>query len=132
MFINQTKSRVFKDLDLNFSIHPITKDISKTNNAKAIKDALKRLVLMNPYDKPFNPNIGGGVSGSLYKLNDPLSRSRLRTRIEDTIKNHEPRVRLESVFVESTFQNKVKIDILFEIVGLPGRQEFSVILERTR
>ena len=46
--------RTFTDLDLNFNIHPIRKDINTFKNEYAISNSIKNLVLTNHYERPFN------------------------------------------------------------------------------
>jgi len=51
-------SRLYKDLDLNFGINPVTKDVDKKLGDRAIITAVKNLILLNYFEKPFNPSIG--------------------------------------------------------------------------
>ena len=57
-----THSRSWADLDLDFTKHPVTKDIVKKTNIEAVKRAVRNIVLTNRYDKPFHPEIDGGVT----------------------------------------------------------------------
>ena len=51
-------ARLYKDLDLNFGINPVTKDVDKKIGDRAIITAVKNLILLNYFEKPFNPSIG--------------------------------------------------------------------------
>ena len=53
--------RDYKDLDLNFIVHPVRKDINKNTGALAVINAVKNLILTNHYEKPFHPEIGSNV-----------------------------------------------------------------------
>ena len=63
---NIDSGRVFSDLDLNFGIHPIRKDINRHLNEQAIINSIKNLVLTNFYEKPFQPEIGSGIRNLLF------------------------------------------------------------------
>ncbi len=63
-----THNRQWADLDLDFVAHPITKDIVRKTNVEAVKRAVKNLILTNKYDKPFHPEIDGGVTRHLFGL----------------------------------------------------------------
>jgi hypothetical protein len=52
--VNIDAARTFKDLDLNFNIHPVRKDINTHNNEYAIINSIKNLVLTNHYEDHFN------------------------------------------------------------------------------
>ena len=47
------KKNIFKDLDLDFAPHPVTADVPQKTDAEAVKRAIRNLVLMTRYDKPF-------------------------------------------------------------------------------
>jgi hypothetical protein len=47
--------RTFKDLDLNFNIHPVRKDINMHKNEYAIINSVKNLILTNFYERVFQP-----------------------------------------------------------------------------
>ena len=47
--------RTYKDLDLNFRAHPVTKDVVKRTGNAAIIGAVRNLILTNLYEKPFQP-----------------------------------------------------------------------------
>ena len=50
--------KVFRDLDLNFTAHPIKKDVSVHTNERAIINSVKNLVSTNFYERPFQPDLG--------------------------------------------------------------------------
>jgi len=51
------ENRTFKDLDLNFTAHPVKKDITKTLNEYAIVNSVKNLVLTNFTKDHFNQKL---------------------------------------------------------------------------
>ena len=51
------QSRKFKDIDLNFTRHPITNDIGTLEDANAIKRSVRNLIFTNYYERPFQKEV---------------------------------------------------------------------------
>ena len=97
-----------KDLDLNFTINPYTKDIAKVTNLEAIKRSLKNLVLRNHYESPFHPDIGTNVYNALFELaTNPLVPLNIENYILTLITNYEPRAQEVVVNVDIQPDNNV-------------------------
>ncbi|MGA1048851.1 MAG: hypothetical protein ACO3UU_12655 [Minisyncoccia bacterium] len=47
-------TRIFSDLDFNFTAHPVTKDVSRKYDENAIKQSLKNLLLTRNFERPFH------------------------------------------------------------------------------
>ena len=90
-------NRGFVDLDLNFNVHPTTKDINKFKNENAIINSVKNLVLTNHYERPFQPDLGSNLKRLLFEPVDNATAALLEREITETIENFEPRVQLRDV-----------------------------------
>ena len=128
---------IYKDLNLFFTPNPVSKDISKVTDVQAIKRSVRNLVLLNPGEKPFHPEIGTGIRGALFENFDPIQLSALRSRIEEVILKYEPRVILRSVDFGAEEQNldnnTLSCRISFFINNAPDRlEEVEVFLQRIR
>tara|TARA_R100000458_G_C8179193_1_gene176849 strand:- start:356 stop:673 length:318 start_codon:yes stop_codon:yes gene_type:complete len=103
------------------------------NNEQAIKRSLRNLVLTNPREKFFHPEIASGVRNLLFENFTPVVKIKLERNIRTLIENYEPRVVLDDVtvfFVER--DNRLEVSIRFEIVGQPGTADLTFPLERLR
>ena len=60
-------SRVYKDLNLNFSINPVTGDVNTVTDVIAVKRSVRNLLLTNHYDRPFHREIGSNVPHLLFE-----------------------------------------------------------------
>jgi len=98
-------STTFSDLDLNFGIHPVTKDLIKLTGEDAIKASLKNLILTNHYERPFEPDIGSNIRYSLFENLSPLTAINITKFIEETVDNFESRVSLDNVEVVADYAN---------------------------
>lgn len=123
----------FIDLDPNFLAHPETGDISVRTNERAIKFAVRALVLTNHYERPFQSEIGSPVRQLLFDLMGPNFNIMMKKVITDVITNHEPRVDVLDVVVNSRPDaNSVSITIIFRIKNTTKPLDVNIILERTR
>lgn len=126
-------SRVYKDLDLNFNIHPIKKDINKHTAERAVINSIKNLMLTNFYERPFRPNLGSNVRSLLFEPLDSGTASLLEIAIRDVIKNYEPRARINRLYVEADFENNgFKTEMEFFVLNLTTPLTINFFLERAR
>lgn len=125
--------REYKDFDLNFGIHPITKDIAKKTGANAVVQALRSIILMNHYEKPFHPEIGSNVRKLLFEPVDPVTANILAAEIKIAITNFEPRATVENVFVvENLNRDGFDVTVEFFINNTARPLVVSFFLERLR
>ena len=87
-------AQLYSDLDLFFGKNNTDKDINIIYDVQAVKRSIRNLVLLNQYEKPFQPEIYSGVRGMLFELITPVNAVILARQIEDVINNFEPRARL--------------------------------------
>ena len=126
-------TKVWKDLNLNFTKHPTTNDIVKLEGVNAVKRSVRNLINLNHYEKPFHPEIGSNVRDMLFEPMTPLTEVFLAKKIEEVLINHEPRVRLVRVNVNSNpEQNRYRVWIEFYVVNHPEPVTVETFLERLR
>jgi len=130
----QTFSKGFKDISLSFKKHPVTDDLLVLKNEDAIKRSVQNLVRIQVGEVFFNRLLGTRISGSLFELATDNYVDPIKSEIETTIKNFEPRVKLTDVAFNSTpDQNSIDVTIFYDIVGLNApNQSVNFILEPTR
>ena len=125
--------RVFKDLDLNFTAHPIRKDINKHVNEYAVINSVKNLVLTNFYERPFRPELGSNIRRMLFENVDNLMAAQLEREIQETIINFEPRVNVSKVTASADpDNNRYNIILEFFVINSPDPITIKFFLERIR
>ena len=128
-----THNRQWADLDLDFVNHPITKDIVRKTNVEAVKRAVRNLILTNRYDKPFHPEIDGGVTRHLFGLSTAHTKHDIEIAVKTCLQNYEPRVIVDQVIVSGDLDNNgFNVSIFFTVINTPEPIEISLFLERTR
>ena len=126
--------RQYRDLDLFFSKNQGNGDVNKITGVEAVKRSIRNLVLLNFYEKPFNPEIGSDVRYLLFENMSPLTSVVLAEAIEDVIEDFEPRARLISVRAFPNLdRNEYEVTIEFFVVNTPTELvDMTVFLEVLR
>ena len=125
--------REYKELDLNFKAHPVTKDLIKRTGNAAIIGALRNLILTNLYEKPFQPSFGSRVRGLLFEDVSYITASVLQSEISKTIENFEPRVGIDAIKVQANpEENRYDVAIRFYINNLEAPVTINFFLEKIR
>jgi phage baseplate assembly protein W len=127
-------AQIYSDIDLFFGPKTGSKDITKVIDVTAVKRSVRNLILTNPYEKPFHPEIGSGVRGVLFELMTPITAYVLTMKIEEVIENFEPRARLVGVrAIPNLDNNAYEVTIEFYVVNAPTELvTMEVLLERIR
>lgn len=126
-------TRIFSDLDLNFTAHPVTKDIVRRFDENAVKASIKNLVLTANYERPFHSEIGSPIRALLFEPFSPMLVASLKKAIWDMVNNFEPRVVMTDVNIYySQDNNNMDVTIEFKIVNTERPLTLDLVLERSR
>ena len=128
-----SRKKGWADLDLSLKRHPIQKDIIPLKDDKAIRNAVKNLVLTNFYERPFQHSKGANLSGLLFEPADMITAYEIKESIREVITYYEPRVIIRGVNVlDDLDQNAWIINIRFLIKNINIETNVEVLLRRTR
>ena len=127
-------SKGFKDISLSLKVNPLNSGLIVIKNENAIARSIRNLILTDNGEKFFNPNLGSGISNLLFEPITRLTASSIQSKIETTIRNYEPRVKLNRVdVVPNEAQNEFKVSIRYNVIGIDARpQELTVALQSVR
>ena len=119
---------------MSFKVNPLTDDLIAIKNQTAIARSLRNLVLTSPGERFFNNNLGSRVNQLLFENMDDLTAASVKSEIENTIKNFEPRVKLLTTRVSANLDsNEFDVIITYEIIGIDAQaQQLSFALQPTR
>ena len=131
---SQTFSKGFNDISLSFKRHPVTNDIVLLRNEDAIKKSVQNLVRIVLGEVFFDRLLGTNIEKSLFELTTLNLSDDIRSEIETTINNNEPRVQLTGIGVDVTpDDNALDIKIEYSIIGISApSQSINFILEPNR
>ena len=132
---NETKrvNRQYKDLDLDFGLNSVTKDVNKLTDAEAVKRSVRNLINTNHYERFFRPELGSGLRGLLFEPMNEITTQFIKQKIIELLNFYEPRIRLTSVIVDNQMdENAYSVRISFNIIGTQTPVEVETFLERLR
>lgn len=125
--------RTFRDLDLNFTKHPATKDVATRVGDQSVIRSIRNLLYLGNYEKPFHPEIGSPLRQMLFENLSSLTAQHIKQAVKDVINNFEPRARLRDVVVQvKEDTNAYEVSISFYIINQATPIDITVFLERVR
>lgn len=126
-------TRRYSDFDLDFSAHPVTKDISKKLNENAITQSVRNLLLTGHYERPFKPDLGSNLRKFLFEPIDNVTTVLIQDAIWYTLKNYEPRIEIQEVVAAPNYeQNRYDVTMSFFIKNTVDPITITFFLERVR
>jgi len=129
----RVRTRKYSDIDLDFTPHPVTKDLVVKTNEEAVKRAVRNLISTNAFERPFHSDIGGDVRALLFENVDIFTASTLETRIRFQLEKYEPRVETLNINVFPDIDaNGFNVTLEFLIKNLPNPVTVEVFLEKLR
>ena len=125
---------LYKDISLYFTRNPVTSDVSTVTDIQDIKRAVRHIVLLNPGEKPFHPEIGTGVRAALFQNFTSPIKALLSSRIQEQLKKYESRIEVTNVsFNDNTDNNQMSCKIEFNVRNAPQQtEEVDIFLQRLR
>ena len=130
---NIDSTRNFRDLDLNFAIHPIRKDINTHKNEFAVINSIKNLILTNHYEKPFQPEIASTTRKLLFENIDSIIAAQIERAVVETIVNFEPRVSVSTITASpDPDNNRYNLKLEFFVINNTNPITINFFLERIR
>ena len=127
-----TRSRLYKDIDLTFANKP-SGEIFKKEDAAAVKQAVKNLMLTNYFEKPFQPLFGGNLREMLFDLADDDAEEDIEDRILNAIAIFEPRAQALNVTAVATpDRNAIRVTVEFRVINTQETVTVTTVLARLR
>ena len=125
---------LYKDISLYFTRNPVTSDITTVTDIQDIKRAVRHIVLLNPGEKPFHPEIGTGVRAALFQNFTAPIKALLSSRVQEQLRKYEPRIEVTNVsFNDNIDNNELSCKIEFNVRNAPQQtEEVDIFLQRLR
>lgn len=130
--ITSTRFKVYKDIDLSFTAKP-SGEIYKKQDAAAVKQAVKNILMTNFAERPFNPNFGANLRSMLFELADADAEYDIERRVLSSIQRLEPRAKVLNVrAVSRPDNNEVTVTTTFQVISTSEEITFTTTLARLR
>lgn len=127
-----SRAQLSKDIDLSFAKKG-SGDVFKKEDAAAVKQAVKNLLLTNFSEKPFLPRFGGNLNSLLFALNTDIDDEDLEEQIINAIEIYEPRARVTNVSSNlNDDDHQIQVTVTFRIVNTNETVTTNIDLTRLR
>lgn len=125
----------YKDIDLSLKRHPLSGDIVVVTDEAAVRAAVRNLVMLAPFNKPFNPEIASPLYGLLFEPIDQVTAILIQNDLQFLIQTYEPRLQnLAISVVPLPEDNKYEVNIRYRIRKTLNEQTLQLFIpvERLR
>jgi len=130
--INSATKESYTDIDIMFTAHPVSKDVTTKKDADAVKRSVRNILLTNNYERPFKPNFGANLRGQLFELQGIGAKRRIIGDIKEALYALEPRVRNVQVAIGENNRNNVDVMVKYDIINGLGRDSVDFTVNRVR
>jgi hypothetical protein len=127
-----SRVRKYKDIDLTFAKKQ-TGDVYKKEDAAAVKQAIRSLLLTNRLERPFQPAFGANIRSYLFELIGTDTPNEIRRNIITSIEIFEPRAEILglSVFPLEN-NNEIRVNLIVQVKNTTQQINFSFVVSRLR
>ena len=124
-------SRTYKDFAYSFFANPMSGDVGKKTGADAVKSAIVAVLKTNHNERMFQPEFGSNIRALLFEQMNPITEQRMKTEVENAIRNHEPRAEVLGITVTGQEeQNRYLVSILFNVSSEAEPQKLETYFDR--
>ena len=107
--------------------------MSLKNDAAAVKQSIKNLVLTDKLERPMQPTIGCDIRKSLFENFTPQTIMMAKQQIAETVGQYEPRAEIINIEASPDEDNNLlNLSIIFNLINSDVEQNLSLVLERVR
>lgn len=128
-----SSKRLYSDLDLSLTLHPIFRDIMPLTDTDAVINAVKNLLFTNFHERPFRPNLGSNLSNLLFEPADVITIIRLKQAILTVLQKNEPRIdSIVAKILDDSDNNRYHVDLSFRVISPNLEVDIELFLSRLR
>ena len=128
-----SSKRLYSDLDLSLTLHPIFRDIMPLTDTDAVINAVRNLILTNFHERPFRPNLGSNLSNILFEPADVITIIRLKQSILEVLEENEPRIdSIIAEVIDDSDNNRYHVNLTFRVISRNLEVDITLFLSRLR
>ena len=122
----------YSDLDILFTAHPISGDVTTKKDSDAVKRSVRNILLTNNYERPFKPNFGANLRAMLFELQGVGSSKTIKRDIVEALVTLEPRITNINIVLGENNRNNVDVKISYQIKNGLRRDTVDFTISRVR
>jgi phage baseplate assembly protein W len=109
-----TYGKDYVDMDMDFDKHPAHGDLTQVKKSTAISRSLKNIIMTNPGERLFQPDVEGGLGPLMFEQFNDLTTSRIESKIRQAIGKFEPRADVQSInVIPNPKENAYQVNIVY-------------------
>ena len=127
------QDQIYSDFLINLNPHPVSKDIVKFINERAVARSIRNLLSTNRGERLYQPNIGSDLTSALFEpMSDGISTS-ISNLIYETLEQYEPRAKiLKMKIIPNYDKNLYDVTMSFMIINSQEPFTLNIALDRVR
>lgn len=107
----------YSDIPADFRRDEKNNDLGVVKNISAVQQSMVGIISTKKGSRPFNPNFGCDIHGSLFENMTDASMFTIEKSISSAIQQFEPRVRLQNVAITPNYdQNEYIVTIYYQLI----------------
>ena len=122
----------YSDLDILFTAHPISGDVTTKKDSDAVKRSVRNILHTNNYERPFKPNFGANLREMLFELQGVGSSKAIKRDIAEALVTLEPRIKNINIVLGENNRNNVDVKISYQIKNGLRRDTVDFTISRVR
>ena len=127
------QDQIYSDFLADLNPHPVSKDIVKFINERAVARSIRNLLSTNRGERLYQPNIGSDLTSALFEpMSDGISTS-ISNLIYETLEQYEPRAKiLKMKIIPNYDKNLYDVTMSFMIINSQEPFTLNIALDRVR
>ena len=128
-----SQNQIYSDFLNDLNPHPVSKDIVKFINERAISRSIRNLLSTNQGERLYQPDIGSNMVSLLFEPMSNGMATSISNLIYDTLSQYEPRAKILKLSVVPEFnRGSYQVTITFMIINSQEPFTLNVALDRVR
>jgi phage baseplate assembly protein W len=127
------QDQIYSDFLVDLNPHPVSKDIVKFINERAVARSIRNLLSTNRGERLYQPNIGADLASALFEpMSDGMSTT-ISKLIYGTLEQYEPRAKILKMTIIPNYDNNL-YDVTISFMIINSREPFTlnIALDRVR
>jgi phage baseplate assembly protein W len=127
------QDQIYSDFLTDLNPHPVSKDIVKFINERAVARSVRNLLSTNRGERLYQPDIGSDITSLLFEqMTDGMSTT-ISNLIYATLERYEPRAKILRLSVVPIYdRNLYDVTITFMIINSQEPFTLNIALDRVR
>lgn len=109
----------YSDVSCDWVPHPFTGDVTPKTNIESIRQSVRNLMLLGPFDIPFTHHQMTDIRRTLFESFTVITQAALRKRIEWALSYYEKRILVHSIIIKPfATDDGIEVTITYKIKAL--------------